>query len=120
MKKNLTSIILTFTFILILAACGNNNADGNGGNSDNADRIKDLQDKGKVVVGFADEKPYAYEEDGELKGVAVDVATEIFKELGIDEDEGNLQDIVQLLHCLNTEMHIVVTVYMDINVTSSD
>ncbi|HLR64751.1 MAG TPA: ectoine/hydroxyectoine ABC transporter substrate-binding protein EhuB [Pseudogracilibacillus sp.] len=115
MKKNLTSIILAFTFILILAACGNNNADGNGGNSDNADRIKDLQDKGKVVVGFADEKPYAYEEDGELKGVAVDVATEIFKELGIDEVEGHLQDFDQLIPGLNAEKFDVVTASMAIN-----
>lgn len=114
MKKSLTSIILALSFVLILAACGNNNNAGGDGNGDNQDRLEQLQEEGKVVVGFADEKPYAYEEDGELKGVAVDVATEIFKELGIDEVEGHLQDFDQLIPGLNAKKYDVVTASMAI------
>src|SRR5699024_5085475 len=73
-----------------------------------------LQDSGKVKIGFADEKPYAYEEDGELKGVAVDVATEVLNRMGIDDVEGQLSDFGELIPGLKAKKFDVVTASMAI------
>lgn len=95
MKKSFTSIILSILFIMILAACA--------------------EDDGKTIhVGYANEKPYAYEEDGELKGVAVDVATEVLKELGYDNVEGHLADFEQLIPGLNAKKYDIITASMAI------
>ena len=80
----------------------NNNADNNGDNDGNNDgetgKLDELREAGVVHVGFADEKPYGYEnEDGELTGASVDTAKAVFKELGIDEVEGHLADYSQLV-----------------------
>src|SRR5699024_8915277 len=86
--------LIRLTLVFALAACSdgddgnaNGNNNGDGGDSDHFDQMKE---DGKATIGFADEKPYAYEEDGELKGVAVDVAKEVLGELGIDEVDGQL------------------------------
>lgn len=135
MKKLLLVFVLCFSFIL-LAACGSSDDtssdgadDGEGTEeSDNteetdddsssndgvSDRIKELQESG-VVIGFANEKPYAYEEDGELKGVAVDVTTEILNELGIENIEGQLADFGQLIPGLTANKFDIITASMAIN-----
>src|SRR5699024_3562416 len=95
MKKWLLGAALSFALIFALAACSDDDdasGDGDSGDSGDSDRVAELQDEGTVVVGFADEKPYAYEEDGELKGVAVDVATKVLNDMGIDNVEGQLTD----------------------------
>src|SRR5699024_8809275 len=94
-------------------ACGGNN-DANGNGDDGESRLEQLQEKGTVSIGFANEKPYAYEEDGELKGVAVDVAKEVFKELGVDEVDGQLADFDQLIPGLDAKKFDVVTASMAI------
>src|SRR5699024_7497966 len=66
--------------------------DGDGG------KLAELQDKGVIQVGFANEKPYGYENDkGEITGASVDTAKAVFAELGIDEVEGHLADYDQLV-----------------------
>ena len=109
MKK----IVLTIGFLfvmLLVSACGSEETDGSGDNS-----LENLKEKGKVTVGFANEKPYAYEEDGELKGAAVDIAKAVFKELGIDDVEGKLSDFGQLVSGVNARQFDVVTAGMAIN-----
>lgn len=124
-KKGLTGIIFMALLMVVLAACSNdnnnadNNANNNANNGNNGDaddgRIAELQEKGEITVGFANEKPYAYEEDGELKGVAVDVATKILNELGIDTVNSELAEFGQLIPGLNADKYDIVTASMAIN-----
>lgn len=88
---------------MILVACGS------GENT-----LAELQDENTVTVGFANEKPYAYEEDGELKGAAVDIATAVFNELGIENVESQLSDFGELISGLNAGRFDVVTAGMAI------
>lgn len=92
--------------IFILNACGAAEEDQS---------LEKLKESGKVTIGFANEKPYAYEEDGELKGAAVDIAKAVFKELGIEEVEGKLSDFGQLVSGVNARQFDVVTAGMAIN-----
>lgn len=104
-----------FGFLLILlAACGSEETGGAAG-AGSEDLLAQLKDKGTVTVGFANEKPYAYQEDGELKGAAVDIATAVFKELGINKVEGKLADFSQLIPGLNAGKFSVITAGMAIN-----
>ncbi len=100
--------ILAMVILLLLAACENKGI----GSSENI--LTSLQDKGHVKVGFANEKPYAYEEDGELKGAAVDIAKAIFKNLGVEEVDGHLSDFQQLIPGLNAGKFDVITAGMAI------
>ncbi|WP_188454245.1 ectoine/hydroxyectoine ABC transporter substrate-binding protein EhuB [Virgibacillus oceani] len=113
MKKLLIVFIFSFSFIL-LAACGSDDASGDGGDN-GKDKLAELKEKGTVTVGFANEKPYAYQEDGELKGAAVDIAEAVFKEMGIDKVEGQLSDFGQLIPGLNAGKFDVITAGMAIN-----
>lgn len=106
MRKVLLASILFLSFI-VLAACGSDSGSDEG-------TLADLKEKGKVTVGFANEKPYAYEEDGELKGAAVDIAKAVFKELGIDEVDGKLNDFGDLVAGLNAGKFDAITAGMAI------
>src|SRR5690625_4895947 len=88
MKPRVMIWFSMFLALITLAAC----------NSEGGNKLEELQEKGKVVIGFADEKPYGYEnEDGELTGASVDTAKAVFKELGIDKVEGHLADYSELV-----------------------
>ena len=95
--------------ILFISACGNSETAGTEENM-----LTRLQERGTVKVGFANEKPYAYEENGELKGAAVEIAKAVFKELGIDEIEGKLAEFRQLIPGLNAGKFDVITAGMAI------
>ncbi|MEC2159141.1 ectoine/hydroxyectoine ABC transporter substrate-binding protein EhuB [Virgibacillus halodenitrificans] len=118
MKKILLTSILLLSLIA-LAACGSDSsedASGEGNSSDEeSGKLAELQDAGKVTIGFANEKPYAYEEDGELKGAAVDIAAAVFKELGIEEMDSQLADFGQLIPGLKAGKFDVITAGMAIN-----
>jgi len=118
MKKWLVGLLMSLTLVFALAACSdgddgnaNGNNNGDGGDSDHFDQMKE---DGKATIGFADEKPYAYEEDGELKGVAVDVAKEVLGELGIDEVDGQLADFGELIPGLQANKFDLITASMAI------
>lgn len=86
MRKGLLASIIGISTIL-LSACGADYA-----------TLSELQDKGEIKVGFANEKPYGYENDeGELTGASVDTARAVFKELGIDVIDGHLADYDELV-----------------------
>lgn len=92
--KKLVKALLFAAVVMVLAACGN----GDNGETENGEgRLAELQEEGSVTVGFANEAPYAYEEDGELKGAAFDIANAVFNEIGIDNVEGELADWGQLV-----------------------
>ncbi|HLR41425.1 MAG TPA: ectoine/hydroxyectoine ABC transporter substrate-binding protein EhuB [Virgibacillus sp.] len=107
MKRLLLASILSISFIM-LAACG---SDGASGDSDgDSSLLEELQEKGTVKVGFANEKPYGYEnDDGELTGASVDTAKAVFAELGIDEVDGHLADYDQLVPGLNANKFDAIT-----------
>lgn len=87
MRKFLVASALLISIVL-LSACG----------SEEESLLEKLQEEGKVTVGFANEKPYGYEnEDGELTGASVDTAKAVFKALGIDEVDGHLADYSELV-----------------------
>lgn len=100
--------------ILFLAACGSDEANGDNGNGDGDDGdkslLEELQEKGTVKIGFANEEPYGYQnDDGELTGASVDTAKAVFKELGIDEVEGHLTDYDQLVSGLAAKKFDAIT-----------
>ncbi|WP_010098189.1 ectoine/hydroxyectoine ABC transporter substrate-binding protein EhuB [Ornithinibacillus scapharcae] len=103
MKKLLLTSIL-FLAVGFLAACG----------SEEESKLAKLQDEGKVTIGFANEKPYAYEENGELKGAAVDIAKAVFQELGVEEVDSELLEFGQLISGLNAGQFDVITAGMAI------
>lgn len=103
MRKFFVVTVLLSSF-LILAACG----------ATGEDTLSRVQKEGIVKIGFANEKPYAYEEDGELKGAAVDIAKAVFKELGIDEVDEHLADFGDLIAGLDAGRFDVVTAGMAI------
>ncbi|HLR59436.1 MAG TPA: ectoine/hydroxyectoine ABC transporter substrate-binding protein EhuB [Pseudogracilibacillus sp.] len=99
--RKLTLTLFALITILLLAACGSSGSDDSGeteGGDGDDGKLAELQDKGVIKVGFANEKPYGYENDaGEITGASVETAKAVFAELGIDEVEGHLADYDQLV-----------------------
>ncbi|TFJ91446.1 ectoine/hydroxyectoine ABC transporter substrate-binding protein EhuB [Lentibacillus salicampi] len=123
MKKLLAASIFGI-FILVLAACGGGSDDAsgsdNGGSGDDSDsggdsRLAEIQESGTVQIGYADERPYGYEEDGEIKGASPDITAAVFAELGVDNVEGQILNYNQLIPGLNAGKFDVITSGMAIN-----
>lgn len=112
MRKFLLTTLIIFSIIFI-AACGSDDADGadeTDGADDDDGLLAELQDKGVVKVGFANEEPYGYQnDDGEITGASVDTAKAVFKELGVDEVEGQLTDYDQLVSGLAAKKFDAIT-----------
>ncbi|WP_414714857.1 ectoine/hydroxyectoine ABC transporter substrate-binding protein EhuB [Sporosarcina koreensis] len=106
--RNFKIGILVIVMALLVSACDSGESTSGGST------LESLQEKGVVKVGFANEKPYAYEEDGELKGGAVAIATAVFENLGIEEVDGHLSDFGQLIPGLGAGKFDVITAGMAI------
>ncbi|OYD09157.1 ectoine/hydroxyectoine ABC transporter substrate-binding protein EhuB [Paludifilum halophilum] len=92
-----------------IAGCGNLDlgADSEGSTLEKAKK------EGKITVGFADEKPFAYkDEDGKPTGEAVEIARKVFKRMGIDEIEPVVTDFGSLIPGLKAGRFDVVTAGM--------
>ncbi|MFR0352797.1 ectoine/hydroxyectoine ABC transporter substrate-binding protein EhuB [Streptomyces sediminimaris] len=64
----------------LLTACSKTDSgDGKGS------KLEQLKKQGYVKVAYANEAPYGYKENGQLKGEAPTLHREIFKALGVDE-----------------------------------
>src|SRR5690625_7789562 len=99
--RKLTLTILALITIFVLAACGNSGNNAEETNDGDGGKLAELQDKGVIQVGFANEKPYGYENDkGEITGASVDTAKEVFADLVIDEVVGDLADYDKLYSSL--------------------
>ncbi|WP_156290270.1 ectoine/hydroxyectoine ABC transporter substrate-binding protein EhuB [Oceanobacillus salinisoli] len=115
MKKLLLTLVTVFGLI-VLAACGSDDStSGEGGEGSEGGKLAELQESGTVKIGFSNEAPYAYEEDGELKGAAVDIAIAVFAELGIDNVESQLSDWSQLIPGVQAGQFDAITAGMAIN-----
>ncbi|MET3657711.1 amino acid ABC transporter substrate-binding protein [Sporosarcina sp. FSL K6-1540] len=96
MKKFSLRVILLFTAIILLAACGNANkgntsgSEESKGNGDSGKKTEDLlvkiQDEGKLTIGTEGTyPPFTFHDDkGELTGFDVEIAREIAKRLGVE------------------------------------
>lgn len=94
--KNFKVIFLLLSLLLVLAACGNNEAkndtkDNGNKTADKAgdqDLLAKIKDEGKILIGT--EGTYApftfHDESGNLTGFDVEVATEIAKRLGVEPE----------------------------------
>ena len=106
MRNYLLAPLIIFS-IIFLAACGSDETSGNDGEKG---ILEDLQEKGTVKVGFANEEPYGYQnDDGEITGASVETAKAVFKELGIDDVEGHLTDYDQLVSGLAAKKFDAIT-----------
>lgn len=106
--RKLKTIFLLSLSILLLASCS---AVTSGG--EKLSTLEKAKKEGKIVVGFAGEKPYAYEDgNGKLTGEAVEVARTIFKKMGIEEMEGKLTKFSSLIPGLKAGKFDVITAGM--------
>lgn len=113
--KRWAVLLLAITFVFSLAACGAEDGDGTqGGGEEQLSTLDRIKEAGVVKVGFANEAPYAYEENGELTGAAVEIAKAVFAELGVDEVQGELQEFGNLIPGLRSGKFDVITAGMAI------
>ncbi|MFF2887378.1 ectoine/hydroxyectoine ABC transporter substrate-binding protein EhuB [Paenibacillus sp. NPDC057967] len=117
--KWLAFMLLT---IMLIGACGVNNetnsVDGNNGKQNEAEltTLERAVKQGYITVGFAGENPYAYKnEQGELTGEAVEIASVILKRLGIGEMRGELTEFSALVAGLQAKRFDMITAGMFIN-----
>lgn len=112
MKKFNGLIAATLALSLLgLAGCGTADT---GAKATSA--LEKAKEQGYVVVGFANEKPYAYQTpDGKLTGEAVEVARAALKNMGIREMKGELTEFASLIPGLKAKRFDMITAGMFIN-----
>ena len=93
----------------VLAACSSTEPGTGAAKGNTLDRVK--EDK-KVNVGFANERPYAYTDGGDLQGEAPAVHQYIFDQIGGVELEPKLFEFGALIQALNADRVDVVTAGM--------
>jgi polar amino acid transport system substrate-binding protein len=93
----------------LIAACSSTDPGTGGSKGNTLDRV--TEDK-KVNVGFANERPYAYQDGGDLKGEAPAVHEYIFDQIGGIELEPKLFEFGALIQALNADRVDVVTAGM--------
>ncbi|WP_054949733.1 ectoine/hydroxyectoine ABC transporter substrate-binding protein EhuB [Numidum massiliense] len=104
--KKFISLSIVLLLSMWVVACGSE-GDNNG------KTLERIKSKGKVTIGFANEKPYGYKtSDGKITGEAVEVARAIFKEIGVEEMEGHVTEFGSLIPGLQAERFDVITAGM--------
>lgn len=105
--KKWIGFLLCATMVVVVSACGQT------GGADGQSLLERAKAEKKIVVGFANENPYAYETaDGELTGEAVEVARAVFAGMGIGEIEGKLVDFGSLITGLQAKQFDAITAGM--------
>jgi polar amino acid transport system substrate-binding protein len=108
MKKWLIAVMAVILAIGV-AGCGNSS----GSTDQETSTLEKAKKAGRITVGFANEKPYAYATaDGKLTGEAVEVARVILKRLGIKEMDGVLTDFGSLIPGLKANRFDIITAGM--------
>jgi polar amino acid transport system substrate-binding protein len=109
--KKLILMMLGVLLVIALVGCGN--ADKNSSGAKGETTFEKAKKAGRITVGFANEKPYAYATtDGKLKGEAVEVAKTILKRLGIKEVDGVLTQFGSLIPGLKAKRFDMITAGM--------
>lgn len=116
--KNIRKICLMLLAVSMVAfsftGCGDA-GDQNGASNSKAGEttLEKAQREGYVTIGFANEKPYAYQTvEGELTGEAVEVARAVLENLGIGEMRGVLTEFGSLIPGLQAKRFDMVTAGM--------
>jgi ectoine/hydroxyectoine ABC transporter solute-binding protein len=90
------------------------NANANTGSGSGT--LAELQDRGSITIGIADEVPFGYTgDDGEATGIAPDVAKAVLAELGIEDVEANVVEFGQLIGGLQAGQYDLIAAGMYIN-----
>ncbi|MEH7380278.1 ectoine/hydroxyectoine ABC transporter substrate-binding protein EhuB [Bacillus sp. JJ1533] len=117
MKKQL-SILFLVLIMGLMTACGSGETTGGSikGAATGGSSLDELKEKGTVTIGFANEAPYAYQDPktGELKGAAVEIATKVFHNMGIENVEGQIAEWNQLIPGVKAGKFDVITAGMAI------
>jgi ectoine/hydroxyectoine ABC transporter solute-binding protein len=93
-----------------IASNANASADAGSG------KLAELQERGSITIGIADEVPFGYTgDDGEATGIAPDVAKAVLAELGTDDVEANVVEFGQLIGGLQAGQYDLVAAGMYIN-----
>lgn len=101
-------ILMVVLSMGLLAGCS-----GDTGAGDGKTTLQVAKETGSVTIGFANEKPFAYQTaDGQLTGEAVEVARAVLTNLGIDEINGELTEFGSLIPGLQAERFDMVTAGM--------
>ncbi|MFC7879510.1 transporter substrate-binding domain-containing protein [Isoptericola sp. NPDC057391] len=105
--------VLTMT---ALAACSSVDEGGAGGGAsgDGGSTLSKIQDAGTVNVAYNGEKPYSYDDGGELTGATIALDKEVFGELGVDSVEGTQTEWNSLIPGLNAGRYDTVSAGMSI------
>lgn len=78
--------------------------------------LAELQERGSITIGIANEVPFGYTgDDGEATGIAPDVAKAVLAELGIDDVEANVVEFGQLIGGLQAGQYDLIAAGMYIN-----
>jgi polar amino acid transport system substrate-binding protein len=96
----------------LLAACSQTEPGTGASKEEGGSTLERVKEEGAIRAGFANERPYAFREGGELVGEAPAVHGYIFEQLGVDELEPNLFEFGSLIQALNSERVDVVTAGM--------
>lgn len=97
--------------VVALAGCTQTEV-GTGAPAGDGSALERVKEAGTVNVGFANERPYAYQEGGDLVGEAPAISSHIFEEIGGVELEARLFDFGSLIQALNSDRVDVVTAGM--------
>jgi polar amino acid transport system substrate-binding protein len=127
-RSKIVGLLLSFILVITMTACSTTETASTSGSTEKETgaeteetaaaetTLEKAKREGKIVVGFANENPYAYETaDGKLTGEAVEVARAIFKEMGIEEMEGRLVDFGSLISGLKAKQFDAITAGMFVN-----
>jgi polar amino acid transport system substrate-binding protein len=95
----------------VITACSQTEV-GTGAPAGEDTTLARIKDEGTVNVGFANERPYAFRDGGELVGEAPAVHGYIFEQLGVETLEPNLFEFGSLIQALNSQRVDVVTAGM--------
>jgi len=113
---NLLTVLLSIGLLVIfLTGCQDSkeNLQSKEGAPENETTLEKAQRLGSVTIGFANEKPYAYQTaEGKLTGEAVEVARAVLENLGITKVEGILTEFGSLIPGLKAKRFDMVTAGM--------
>lgn len=85
---------------------------GTGADTGGGSTLDQVKEEGSITVGFANERPYAYQDGGELVGEAPAVHSYIFDKIGGIELDGKQSGFDSLIPSLNADRVDVVTAGM--------
>lgn len=105
--------LASLSLLLVLSACSGSTTSSKEASNSSQSTLEKIKSEGVVTIGFANEKPYAYQDDnGNLTGEAVEVARAVLKNLGVNEMKGVLTEFASLIPGLQAKRFDMITAGM--------